>query len=158
MRAAIARQKQREAEAAIAQAVAGEAGEPLAKQKKRTEAELASRPNLPAAPKPKTPRPKRDAKSRDERVAPVVKRLPHGAEIHKRWNAVTMRWETMLLVPKVGAVPDWAICHEAPNGQLIVQFQPTSGEVTVHHGESDGSFRGEEEVFQMYLKSLGEAK
>jgi hypothetical protein len=135
MRAAIARQKQREAEAAALQAVAGEAGEPLAKQKKRKETELASRPNVPAVPKPKKPRPKRDAKSRDERTAPAVKRLPPGSRIHKVWDGE--RWSMMLSI--------------AGDVSSIITLTPFVN-------ESDGSFRGEEELFQMYLKSLEEAK
>jgi hypothetical protein len=131
MRAAIARQKEKEAEAAMLQAVAGGAGEPPAKRAKRKE--LASRPNPPAAPKAKKPRPRRDAKSRDERVAPAVRRLPPGSVITKSWDGE--KWHAVLSIPT-----------PAPDGR--------DGWTS----ESDGSFRGEEELFQMYLKSLEETK
>lgn len=113
-KAAIARQKQKKADAA----------------KENPAGELAAKPNVPAAKTRKPRPPRRDAASRDERVKPVVKRLPPGSVITKSWDGE--RWVVVLAVPT-----------RAPDGR--------DGWTQT----ADGSFRAEEEVFQMYLKSLG---
>ena len=139
-KAAIARQKQKKADAA----------------KEKPAGELAAKPNPPAA-KTRKPRPPgRDAASRDGRVKPIVKRLPPGSEIHKRWTGE--KWEMILLVPD-GGVAAWEIGHEVVGGGRMAVNYPAAREIEntaacqINH-EQDAAFRGEEELFQMYLKSL----